>query len=69
MYGGNDAEKLVRYPAMSRSGLTIVELLTVIAIVAVLTGIALPIYGSVRRRAHHTVCADNLRQLGLAVTL
>ena len=54
---------------MRRRAFTLTELLTVIAIVAVLTGIAFPVFGAVRRRAQHASCAENLHQLGLALTL
>jgi len=54
---------------MERRAFTLVEILTVIAILVVLAAIAFPVYGSVRRRGDHTACADNLHQLGVAITL
>ena len=52
-----------------RRAFTLIEILTVVAIVAVLAGIAFPVYAAVRRRAGHSLCAENLHGLGLAITL
>jgi prepilin-type N-terminal cleavage/methylation domain-containing protein/prepilin-type processing-associated H-X9-DG protein len=50
----------------SRRGFTLVELLIVIAIVALLLSILLPGLSSAREHARRTVCASNMRQLLLA---
>lgn len=54
---------------MNRRGFSLVELLTVVGIVAVLTGIAIPTFNAVRGRARHASCAENLHQLGAGLTL
>jgi len=54
---------------MKRDGFTLAELLLVIAILAVLAALLLPVFTTARHASKASMCASNLRQLSKATLL
>ena len=49
---------------ISKKGLSLVETVVVVAIIAALAGISIPIYGKFRNKAEVIACQENLREIG-----
>jgi prepilin-type N-terminal cleavage/methylation domain-containing protein len=52
-----------------RRGFTMIEMLTVIAIIAILAGILFPVFATVRRNVHKATCTSNLHEIYQALRI
>ncbi len=52
-----------------RCGFTLIEMLVVMALIAIFTAILFPVFTQVREKARQRVCGSNLQQIGTAAAL
>jgi len=65
----NAASNLIAQPRRRKSAFSLLELLVVMAIMALLIAILLPALRQARHQAYRAACSSNLRQVGVAVHL
>lgn len=56
-------------PASPRTGFTLIEMLVVIAIIALVAALLFPVFAQARGKTRQTTCVSNMRQLGTAIAL
>lgn len=54
---------------MNKRGFTMIELMTVISIIAVLAAVLFPIFAKSRESARRVSCASNLEQIGMSLNM
>jgi prepilin-type N-terminal cleavage/methylation domain-containing protein len=64
--GIGESEEGARKVTKMRKGLTLMELLTVISILATLAALLFPVYTQVKKRVYVIRCATQMKQLGIA---
>lgn len=53
----------------AHGGFSLVELLVVVAIIAILAGLLFPVFATARRKGYEANCISNLRQIGMATNM
>lgn len=59
--------KIKKEDVLMRKYFTLIELLTVIAIIAILASLLLPALNNAKEMGRRTICTSNLKQLGIAI--
>lgn len=65
----NETRGCARLPKTRRGAFTLIELLVVIAIIAILAAMLLPALSKAKQKAKQSACINNMRQIGIALTM
>ena len=68
-FAGGQTGRLSSIRTSDQPAFTLIELLVVVAVIAILAALLLPVFSRAKENSRCTACAQNLKQIGLALSL